>query len=139
MSHPLPPLWRWRARGLVLTVPVLLYLIPIHRLVRWLGTPRDGYRNPPTDALVRAVDYWLRRLPWPWRITCLKRAAVLFGLLRRSGIAVSLHIGVARSADGALAAHAWLVRDGAPYLEPPASDVGGYRVISTFPESVPAS
>lgn len=136
MSSPLPPPWRWRARALVVTVPVLLYFVPIHRLAEWLGAPSDDYRDPPTDKLVKAVDYWMRRLPWPWRITCLKRAAVLFALLRRGGMDVSLHIGVARSAEGALAAHAWLVRDGVAYLEPPGSEVGGYQVITSFPEAV---
>jgi hypothetical protein len=55
-----------------------------------------------------------------WRHTCLKRAAVLYYVLRRAGRPVELWIGVRR--DGAqpagVGAHAWLMRNGAPYLEP---------------------
>jgi hypothetical protein len=47
----------------------------------------------------------------PVTATCLKQALVLSWLLGRQGIAVTLHIGVARSAE-TLAAHAWLENNG---------------------------
>jgi hypothetical protein len=72
---------------------------------------------PPAPA---GSSLSIARLAWlvevagryaPGRVTCLKQALVLSWLLRRRGIATTLQIGVARR-DGALAAHAWLERDG---------------------------
>ena len=63
-----------------------------------------------------------------------KRAAVLYALFRRSGMQVELWIGVRRDSDGALAAHAWLVRDGAPYLEALEGSLPTFQVIARFPE-----
>lgn len=75
------------------------------------------------------VDELLAWLPRPWRKTCLTRSVVLFHLLRRSGVPVELCIGVKREQDG-MAAHAWLVREGAPYLE---LETPSYEVIAKFP------
>jgi hypothetical protein len=80
------------------------------------------------------VGQVLRRLPPPWRYTCLRRSVVLYHLLRRAGRRVSLHIGVRKDANGALAAHAWLVRDGVPYLEPDPAHSTAYAEIARFPE-----
>ena len=79
---------------------------------------RARSREPDDSALSAYVGRILRRLPPPWRYTCLRRSVVLYHLLRRAGRDVSLSIGVRKSGAGALQAHAWLVRDGAPYLEP---------------------
>ncbi|MGH7548610.1 MAG: lasso peptide biosynthesis B2 protein [Gemmatimonadales bacterium] len=85
-------------------------------------------------SLARWVDGLLRRLRGPWRHTCLKRAAVLYHLLRRAGRPVELCIGVRRNGGGALAAHAWLVRDGIPYLEREPVAAQAHTVIARFPE-----
>jgi hypothetical protein len=125
--------WRVRVAWLVLVVPPLLHLFPTNRLVAMLG--RIGHApRPDLVALVAEVDAWQWRLPWPWRSTCLKRATVLYALLRQMGDAVSLRIGVRRGDDGAFLAHAWLMRDGAIYLEPTAGDPSSYAVIAEFPE-----
>jgi hypothetical protein len=86
-------------------------------------------------ALSAYVGEILRRLPPPWRYTCLRRSVVLYHLLRRAGRDISLHIGVRKSGTGALQAHAWLVRDGAPYLEPDRDEHRAFSVIATFPET----
>lgn len=128
---------RWRAEALVavLVVPPLIHLAPLHRLGSLLGRSRTGRQPPlPVERAVDWVDRLLHRLPWPWRFTCLKRSAVLFVLLRRHGIPVGFRIGVRREPDGALAAHAWLVQNGEPYLEPAADSLPGYQVIARFPE-----
>lgn len=78
---------------------------------------------------MRRVDAVLGRLPPPWRRTCLTRTAVLFHLLRRSGLPVELCIGV-RGNDGKLEAHAWLERGRAPYME--AEATGGYEELARF-------
>ncbi len=70
-------------------------------------------------ALARLVDAVLARLPWIWRRTCLRRAITLAMLLRRGGHEAEVVIGVRRSVEGELEAHAWLRCDGVePYLEP---------------------
>lgn len=138
MSSPLPLVWRFRVAALSLVLPPLVYKVPIHRLVARVGVRKRSYSNPAIPELVVEVERWLRRLPGIWRMTCLKRSIVLFALLRRSGIDVELHIGVKRDEGGALAAHAWLVRDGNPYLEPSDSVPATFQVITRFPEPVGA-
>lgn len=134
MNKSLTPRWRMRVFGLVLTVPPLLYVVPVHRLINRLAARRANYDAPPIEALVLQVDDWLSRLPQPWRTTCLKRSAILYSLLRRSGVDVELHIGVKRETNGTFAAHAWLMKNNAPYLEPPASEFSTYTMITAFPE-----
>ncbi|MGV3707653.1 MAG: lasso peptide biosynthesis B2 protein [Gemmatimonas sp.] len=126
--------WRMRVFGLVMTVPPLLHLVPVNRLVSRLGARRNGYADPPVQTLADEVDAWLTRLPWLWHTTCLKRASILYALLRRGGDDVELHIGVKREKDQSFAAHAWLVKNGKPYLEPPASEFATFQVITAFPE-----
>ena len=56
--------------------------------------------------------------------TCLRRALLLHGWLRRKGLEPALHLGVPKdAAPGALRAHAWVELEGVPLLE---SDAG-YR------------
>jgi hypothetical protein len=65
------------------------------------------------------VDRVLDRGPMVWRNTCLRRAVVLTALLRRAGRDAEVIIGVRRTSDGKVEAHAWLRCDGVePYLEP---------------------
>lgn len=126
--------WRLRVLGLVLTVPPLLHVVAVHRLVARISQRRGDYDSPPVEALVLQVDDWLSRLPWLWHTTCLKRSAILYALLRRAGDDVQLHIGVKREADRTFAAHAWLVKNDQPYLEPDASGFATYQMITAFPE-----
>lgn len=131
---------RLRALGLVLTVPPLLHLVPLHRLAPRLGRKRAPSSDaPPLNDIVPWIDQLLWRLPWPWKFTCLKRAAVLYGLFQRYDMAVELWIGVRRNTAGSLEAHAWLVRGGVPFLEAAEATLHTYGVIARFPEPVPAS
>ena len=112
--------WKVEAGLAALIIPPLIHVVPLHRLARWLGQPRPA---PMRDSVadIRAaqwVDAVLRRLPWPWRRTCLKRSAVLYHLLRRNEVPVELRIGVRRNDTGELAAHAWLTLENRCYLEP---------------------
>ena len=137
MTPRLPLQWRLRAAAAAVVIPPLLDVTSFARLMSWIGRPRR--RLPPRagvhDAsLARWVDRLLARLPGPWHRTCLKRAAVLYYLLRRAGQPVEIWIGVRRDDGGALAAHAWLVRDGAPYLERDVEAAAIHAVIARFPE-----
>jgi hypothetical protein len=96
---------------------------------------REAAAPPPDAMLAEWVDRMLRYAPWPWHTTCLKRAAVLFYLLGKAGRPAMLSIGVRRTTDKALAAHAWLTRGESVILEPVAEDVSAFERIARFPES----
>lgn len=138
LDPPLPLAWRLRVVTTVALLSPLLHVVPLHRVANRLGLSRARTSAAPT-ALAREVDRWLTRLPPPWRSTCLKRAGALFSLLRGAGHDVSLCIGVRRNPGGALAAHAWLVMDNAPILEPDPDSPATFREIARFPESRPTT
>lgn len=139
MSGRLPLVWRLRSAAAVVIVPPLVYLISFARLAVWLGGRTAGPRDDRLDdaTLARWVDRLLRHLPGPWHRTCLKRAAVLYHVLRRAGRPVELCIGVSKSGPAPLGAHAWLVHDGAPYLESRPEHALSHTVIARFPEVRP--
>jgi hypothetical protein len=103
-------------------VPCALELLPGDRTFRWLArVPRGGEEVAPA-LLAFHVDRLLHRGRWIWRHSCLRRAAILAVLLRRSGHDARVVIGVRRVAAGELEAHAWLACDREePFLEPPGS------------------
>jgi hypothetical protein len=100
-------------------VPCALELFSADRSFDWLRrVPAGGEAVSPT-LLAFHVDRILHRGRWIWRHSCLRRAAVLAFLLRRSGHDARVVIGVRRSDGGELEAHAWLACDGRePFLEP---------------------
>ena len=134
------PRWRLRSLAAVALVPPLLEIVSLPRLDRWRAAlSRNPHSDAPDDGvLAKWVDDALTGLPRPWSRTCLRRAAVLFFLLRRAGRPVDLCIGVRRDESDAVQAHAWLVLDGETYLEPAATLelVARYTLIARFPSSV---
>lgn len=140
MSGRLSVAWRIRAACVALIVPPLLRVASFARVVAWLGSrvraPALPARELDDAALARWVDGVLRHLPGPWHHSCLKRTVVLYHLLREAGRPVELWIGVRREkgSDEALAAHAWLVRDGAPYLERDPGVPLAHTMIARFPD-----
>lgn len=135
MSRRLTPGWRLRATLAALALPPLIHLVSLERIDRWIG--RRGRPHPDASvddaSLAEWVDRLLRRLPPPWRRTCLKRAIVLHYLLRRAGRPAELRIGVRRDERSNLAAHAWLVRGEQPCLERGDDHVASYQVLAAFP------
>ncbi|HJU64138.1 MAG TPA: lasso peptide biosynthesis B2 protein [Gemmatimonadaceae bacterium] len=102
-----------------LILPCALELFSAARVMSAVASVprRRGAQAEPAE-LARYVDALLRRLPWIWRRTCLRRAVTLAALLRRDGRQAEVVIGVRRSAAGELEAHAWLRCDGEePFLE----------------------
>ena len=136
------PELRWKGRTVIaaLALPPLLSTVSLARLARWIGRRRPASGPAPSEADLAAwTETLLRRLPPPWRYTCLRRGIVLYYLLRKSGHDATLHIGVRRAGAGAFEAHAWLTRRGALLLEPPANQATQYRVLASFPEPDPAA
>jgi hypothetical protein len=123
--------WSLRVAGACLVIPPALRLLPLDRLVERLGRQRSPRRPDAVQqqAIMERVDALLGRLPPPWRKTCLTRSVVLYHLLRRSGVPVELCIGVRRD-DQEFAAHAWLEREGRPYME--LGEVTGYEELARF-------
>ncbi len=138
-SAPPPPLaWRLRAALGMAVIPPLVSMMSFSRLGVRLDRPAGAAVEPAVfddEALAAWVDGTMRRLPGPWRHTCLKRSAVLYYLLRRAGRPVELCIGVRRDSDGNLTAHAWLTREGQAYLEH-TSESMLHRVIARLPNDV---
>jgi Transglutaminase-like superfamily len=129
--------WRMRALAACAVLPPLLLVASFERIATAAGrfSAHPLGAAPDDEALAAYVGRVLRRLPPPWRHTCLRRGIVLYHLLRRAGRPVALQIGVRRTAEGALAAHAWLVKDGRPYLEPGQDQSVSYAPIAAFPEA----
>lgn len=131
--------WRVRALAAAAVVPALLAVVSFPRLERFLTAAARMRRGSAPDDQFAAdwVDDTLGKLPGPWQRNCLRRASVLYYLLQSSGRAVELCIGVRKDERGVLLAHAWLVRDGAIYLEPTRNrDVAwDFREIARFPHA----
>lgn len=115
----------------------LLEWISFARLERTLDAAARLLPAAPVDQVAAAiwVDTLLARLPPPWRFTCLRRAIVLYHMLRAGGAPVTLCIGVRREGDASLRAHAWLLIDGVLALEPAriAERVSMFTEIARFP------
>jgi hypothetical protein len=105
-------------------LPVLLRVCSLPRLLRWcaLGAPR-----PPDDAapVTACVERVLARHPATSRSFCLKRSLALYRFLGGPTADIQVCIGV-RYGEAAgpgtpsqrrLQGHAWLLRNGVPYLE----------------------
>ena len=91
-------------------------VVPFRRLVGAMAA--DVGRAAP-DSEVRdrmvarcrwAVQLWSNRVPW--RSVCFQRGLALHWMLRRKGIASTLHYGVSLSGKKGLAAHVWLTLEG---------------------------
>lgn len=104
-----------RALTYLLAARVALAMFDLKRVVR--TKPRQ-LRTDVARAteIARALTGVGRRVP----STCLHRALALVWLLRASGLAAVLRIGV-RPGDGSLAAHAWVEHEGVVLLDEDAS------------------
>lgn len=104
-----------RAAVLVGAIRLGLWLLPF-RVVR--GTVRR--LAPPVQGPVAGDWRAAARIAWAVRLvsryvpaaTCLTQALAVQVLLRQWGYPACLRIGVAREADGKLAAHAWVESQG---------------------------
>jgi hypothetical protein len=95
------------------TLPVVLRIVPVRRVVR----PRRARRREVADPRrLHATERLARRL---WRDssgTCLARSVALYLELRGLGAKPVLFLGIARP-DESVLGHAWVEIDGDPLLE----------------------
>jgi len=135
----LPVTWQLRAVLAALLLPAAIRVMSLATLMTWL-TPRRPTAVPLDErALARWVTRILSALPGPWHLSCLNRSVVLYHLLRAAGRPVELCIGAKRVGGAQLAAHAWLLLDGAPYLESESRIVTGLPVVARFPDALAPS
>jgi hypothetical protein len=100
---------------LLIAADLALRLLPFTTVLEYCKR-----QNVRRDCLSMVLPLPVSRLAWlveaagrycPAGTSCLKEALVLSWLLAQQGMPATLRIGVGRQA-GALAAHAWLERDG---------------------------
>lgn len=104
---------------LVVAVRLALCALPSRVILRLVRHFESSKTADATDALIPvstmlwAVEAASRRIP---RASCLTQAIAAKLLLQAFGRDARLCLGVARTGEGALRAHAWLERDGRPVL-----------------------
>ena len=89
-------------------------LMPLPRVLRLTDARRRGRGEWAPEVIARLVD---RLHPICW-----KRAAVLRRQLLLNGIETQIVFGVRKETDRPFGGHAWLERDGRPFLEATAPD-----------------
>lgn len=117
---------------------VLVRLCSVPRLLRLCGL---GAPRPPADAarILACVERALARHPVNSRSACLNRSLTLYRFLgaRATDIQFCLGVRYANARDprrpGQLQGHAWLLRNGLPYLEVDHYHVRRFRVIYRYP------
>ena len=112
-----------------------LKVLPFERVMRGkVPHRRGGLADGEIDRLVWAVDA-ARRRSW-LRAKCIEGALALRAMLRRRGLASTLHYGI-RNADGEdLEAHVWLSVGGAILIGGETSEL--FTEVATFDTSLPA-
>ena len=115
-------------------VPLTVQVLTLRAFVPWLhdrlplpdflhllaGPPATNGASPrgvpPVPEVFGHTEHWLRHRRLT-RTTCLYRALIRYGLLRRSGArGLSFRLGL-RTEDGELIGHAWLEQHGQPLGE----------------------
>lgn len=100
-----------RSLLLLAAARVALWVLPfqtVRRLLARTARPTPLARTP-TERITWAIGVAQRVIP---SATCLPQALVGEALLTRAGHHFELRIGVAKTADGRLHAHAWIESDG---------------------------
>ena len=110
---------------LATTVPSLIRLLPLKRLLRLLTPPAKliPYRGFPCEFLVQRVERRLRKPRQMRHRPCLRHSLVLFHFLRLAGYPAVLTIGVYRKDPDypRSQAHGWVTLNGTVLTSPPAT------------------
>ena len=104
------------AMALLASFRIALALMPVRRIIAAITT---GRADPTTGALESdEARVTARRVQWavsavarhsPVEFVCFPQALAGYTMLRRRGVTSTLVYGVARSTEGQLSAHTWLM------------------------------
>ena len=134
MSRVLSLWWKLPARERSLAVEAMFYLswsrlvfavFPFAMALSILGCrpgerPNGKLANGETLAIALAIERCARHAPF--RAVCLQQAFAGLLMLRRRGLAGSVHFGVRRGDNSPLAAHAWSLSGATPVTGFPMAD-----------------
>ena len=126
-------------------VVLMLRLLSLSKIMSLLTPKRQAWiRASKQPNLIRKVagytDFILMRNWWIYRMNCLKRALVIYRIMRLNGLAVEICIGVKKqpsipvlNSENPLIGHAWLRFNGKPFLEDSRSMATTYTCVVSFP------
>jgi hypothetical protein len=118
----------------LLSVTTRLYSLP--RALEIVSSRDTKFNDEPSfetaNRLAQSIDLLLSADVLFLRPICWKRAAVLRRYLSRNGISTQIIFGVRKELKKEVDGHAWLERDGEPFLEKIPPD---YVVTYTFPST----
>lgn len=123
------------AAAAVASASVAVRVLPFKRVVGRLTPvrackPRMSAEDARAIAEVRwAVDACARRVPW--RAVCFQRGLAAHAMLRRRGIASTVHYGVAQIPDEGLKAHVWVTAGDRDVIG--GREAAGYARLASFP------
>lgn len=130
-----------RSRALanrLLVLEAAVILLPAALAVRFRPFARVVAARKTVPAPDRSVDP--HRLAWavgiarrkvPWRAMCFESALCLRAMLRRRGVASTLHYGIGSEDAGALKAHVWLSVDGEVLIG--GENAAQFACVASFP------
>jgi hypothetical protein len=107
-----------RMSAWIVLISIVARLVPLATMIRLAETRRRWAPSAilPAEEIARRID----RVFHAGLVkdgSCWKRSAVLRRYLLLNGIETEVVFGVRKRDSGELAGHAWLERDGAPFLE----------------------
>lgn len=110
---------------------LLVALLSFRRVAALASHGQQGVPASPGQArrIEHAIDVWAQRVPW--RAVCFQQGLAAQLMLRRRGLAASLHYGAARDADGKLIAHVWVRSGGIDVIG--CAGAERYGVLGIFP------
>ncbi len=110
-----------------------LAIVPFERrMARWPDRESEDINGSPDPELLRRVAFAVTSAAAnvPWRSDCLPQAIAARALLKRRGYVPTIHLGVERLGDDALAGHAWLTCGNAVVIG--GEDLGRYTEVHRF-------
>ncbi len=121
-----------RILGWAVFVRLAKYAMPLRTLVEIVSpTPHPGTRDPRREGRIALFADWASRIVRPTtRGNCLERSLVAYRYLVRAHADPRLVIGFRRG-DGGVLGHAWVLVDGQPLCDSPAT-VAEYQVAMCF-------
>jgi hypothetical protein len=99
-----------RAAGYLAIARIMLIAMSFDRLSARLSAETNSTQIEPDQNLLQRIGYAVSAAAnnVPWRSDCFPQTIAARMLLKRHGYASTIHFGVERSGEEALAGHAWL-------------------------------